>query len=136
MSTPGNSSNDRAARQRIPADDLTTSTIVIDETTILAVAGILDLLTAAAFQDAVDSALDTRPAALIIDMSDVEFLASAGMAVLVNASRRATDIPFAVVANGRATSRPIQLTGLDTVFELCGSREDALRICKDRLANP
>lgn len=133
-SRQGSRSGDTPFR-RTPADDVTTSITLEDDTTVLSVGGILDLLTAAAFQDAVDSALGVGPNALIVDLSDVEFLASAGMAVLVNASRGAADIPFAVVADGRATSRPIRLTALDTVFALCATRDEALRICKERLAN-
>jgi anti-sigma B factor antagonist len=120
-------------RRATPADDLTTSMIVVDETTVLEAAGILDLLTAAAFQDAVDTALSSQPSALIIDLTEVEFLASAGMTVLVTASRGAGDIPFVVVADGPATSRPIQLTSLDAVFGLCATREEAIRRCKVQL---
>lgn len=120
-----------------PADatkdnSVATTVVVVDGVTVLAVAGTLDLLTMAEFQDAVDSVLSTEPVALIIDLTEVEFLASAGMSVLIAASRGAAHIPFVVVADGPATSRPIRLTALDTIFSLCATREEALRNCTPR----
>ncbi|WP_338079677.1 STAS domain-containing protein [Antrihabitans stalactiti] len=117
---------------RQPDNTVETSLMMVDGVTVLAVAGSLDLLTMAEFQDAVDSALDTEPVALIIDLTEVEFLASAGMSVLISASRGAAHIPFAVVADGPATSRPIRLTALDTVFSLTATREEAVRNCTPR----
>ena len=67
------------------------------------------------------------PSALVIDLSKVEFLASAGMTVLVSA--HAEVVPptkFAVVADGPATSRPIKLTGIDSVFPLYRTLDGAL----------
>jgi hypothetical protein len=57
----------------------------------------------------------------------VEFLASAGLSVLVNG--QAEVVPptkFAVVADGPATSRPIKLMGIDSVLSLHRTLDNAL----------
>ena len=94
---------------------------------VLTVSGEVDMLTAPNLAEAVHTALAARPAALIVDLSKVEFLASAGMTVLVTA--QAEVVPptrFAVVADGPATSRPIKLMGIDTVFPLYSTLDNAL----------
>lgn len=95
---------------------------------VLTVVGDLDLSTATVLQGAVDTARDENPDALIIDLTGVGFLASAGMSVLVNAHKTAQGhgIEFAVVATGAATARPLQLVGLDEILGLHGTLDSAL----------
>jgi anti-sigma B factor antagonist len=98
-----------------------------DEAVVLAVSGEVDMVTAPRLAEAIDAALATSPAALIVDLSKVQFLASAGMTVLVTA--QAQVVPptrFAVVADGPATSRPIKLMGIDSTFALYSTRDTAL----------
>ena len=85
----------------------------------LTVRGEIDLATVPAFEAAIAEALTHKPTALIVDLSAVEFLASAGLQALVATQEtvsKAAD--FAVVADSPATSRPIQLTGLEEVLSL------------------
>ncbi len=49
---------------------------------------------------------------MIIDSTEVDFLASAGMAELVRAHRLTTSMAVRVVATGRVTLRPLELTRL------------------------
>ena len=94
---------------------------------VLKVGGDIDLATVPALEAAIDEALIPKPTGLVIDLSEVGFLASAGLQALVathnNVSQSAQ---FAVVANSAATSRPIQLTGLDQIFELYPTLDEAL----------
>jgi anti-sigma B factor antagonist len=93
---------------------------------VVSCAGVLDMLTAQHFEDHLGLVLDRQPAILIIDLSNVDFLASHGMNVLVMVRRRiAADVAFAVVADGPATSRPLQLIGLDQVVNMCSSLDEA-----------
>jgi anti-sigma B factor antagonist len=94
---------------------------------VLAVSGEVDMLSAPQLADAIHTALEGKPAALIIDLSKVEFLASAGMTVLVNAQAHiAPPTQFAVVAHGAATSRPIKLIGIDRMFQVYSTLDSAL----------
>lgn len=118
-----------------PVDDMSTTISKVDDTTVLHVAGNVDLLTAPTLREAVREVLDSQPDALVIDLSGVEFLASAGMQVLVTTSHETgKDIPFAVVAGARATARPIRLTALDTVLSVYATRTEAVAACQSRLA--
>ncbi|QIS24264.1 STAS domain-containing protein [Nocardia terpenica] len=106
---------------------MTTSVSVHDEATVLTVAGEVDLATAPALENAIEATLGGKPAALIIDLSQVSFLASAGMAALVAAHQRAGSVThIAVVADGPATSRQLKMTNLDQVFALYPTLEEAL----------
>jgi len=99
----------------------------VDRAVVLTVSGEVDMLSAPQLAEAIQSALASKPAALIVDLSKVGFLASAGMTVLVSA--QADTVPptrFVVVAQGAATSRPIKLMGIDSVLPLYSTLESAL----------
>ncbi|MCV7229351.1 STAS domain-containing protein [Mycolicibacterium komossense] len=85
------------------------------------------MLTAPALEDAITTALGKSPAALVINLSDVEFLASAGMGVLVAAhDQAAPEVGFAVVADGPVTSRPLKLVGIADIVSLHPTLDAAL----------
>ncbi|HET7074491.1 MAG TPA: STAS domain-containing protein [Mycobacterium sp.] len=99
----------------------------VDQAVVVTVSGEVDMLSAPRLAEAISTALAAAPAALIVDLSKVDFLASAGMTVLVTA--QAQVVPptrFAVVADGPATSRPLKLMGLDTVLSLYSALDSAL----------
>ncbi|OBG78712.1 anti-anti-sigma factor [Mycobacterium sp. E2462] len=99
----------------------------VDQAVVLTVSGEVDMLSSPHLADAIQTALANKPAALIVDLSKVDFLASAGMTVLVTAQAEAEPpTRFAVVANGAATSRPIKLMGIDSVLSLYSTLDDAL----------
>ncbi|MCT7661466.1 STAS domain-containing protein [Mycobacterium deserti] len=108
-------------------EPITISATDQDGIAVLTVGGDVDLATVGDFDAAVNDALERTPKALVIDLTAVDFLASAGLQALVATQQRiGTSAGFAVVANGPATSRPIQLTGLDQIFSLFSSLPEAL----------
>ena len=104
----------------MPAKDpISTSVSHDDRVAVLTVSGEIDLATIPAFEAAIAEALTQRPTALIVDLSAVDFLASAGLQALVATHESLSPtVGFAVVADGPATSRPIELTGLDQILSL------------------
>jgi anti-anti-sigma factor len=99
----------------------------VDQTVVLTVSGEVDILSAPQLAEAIHTALATGPAGLVVDLSRVDFLASAGMTVLVTAQADVTPpTRFAVVANGPATSRPIKLMGLDNALTVYSTLDSAL----------
>ncbi len=99
-----------------------------DTTVILSCTGTLDMLTAPELERRIASALDKRPTAVIVDLSGVDFLASHGMSVLVaTAELCSATVGFAVVADGPATSRPMQLIGLTDLVTMHATLNDALK---------
>jgi len=97
---------------------------------ILSVRGDVDALTAPELTQAIVAALDKGPSTVIVDLSDVAFLASAGMSVLVEAQERVSaSAKLLVVADGSATSRPIKMVGIDKIVSLYPTLADALDAC-------
>ena len=95
---------------------------------VVAASGDLDMLTAPQLRDAVEAALSKTPAGLIVDLTKVEFLGSAGMQVLMETHNQtdSTNTRFAVVADGPATSRPLKITGIADLIDLFSSLDVAL----------
>lgn len=98
----------------------------IGRAVVISAAGVIDMLTSPQLEASIGASMDKQPAAVIVDFSDVDFLASAGMGVLVAARDRAAGTTgFAVVANGPATSRPLKLVGLADVIGMYSTLEEA-----------
>jgi anti-sigma B factor antagonist len=95
---------------------------------VLRLSGEVDLLTAQAFQDAVDQVLGRPPLILIIDLSAVTFFGANGLTVLVAsrevAQQKATALRL--VCGTRVVSRPLALVGLDHSFETFNDLDTAL----------
>lgn len=90
--------------------------------------GEIDMSTAPGLHEAVDLLLGHRPPALVIDMGSVQFLGSAGIAVLVATAQAVAQIGsvFAVVATTRAVLRALEVTGVDTMLPLFATVDDAV----------
>src|SRR5687768_9510545 len=88
--------------------------------TVLCVRGEVDVATAPALRTAIAEVVRAEPKVLVIDLSAVTFLASAGLLALVEATA-AGRREIRVVAAGRECVRPILLTGLDTVLSMHGT---------------
>ena len=99
----------------------------IDSISVVSVAGVVDMLTAPELEKAIAEAAKSAPSAVVVDMTDVEFLASAGMGVLIAAQDDlAPAIKLAVVADGPATSRPLKLVGVTDVVDLYATLDEAV----------
>ncbi|MGZ5364697.1 MAG: STAS domain-containing protein [Mycobacterium sp.] len=100
----------------------------VERVAIVSASGELDMLTAPQLRDAVQSALSKNPTGLIVDLTSVDFLGSAGMQVLMEAHNQTggTETRFAVVAEGSATSRPLKITGIADLIDLFSALDDAV----------
>ena len=103
---------------------------------VLTVRGSIDILTVPQLSDAVGEAISGVPTGLIIDISAVDFLSSAGMTALVSAHENiAPTGRLAVVADGPATARPIHLVGLDETVTIYATVEEAVAQLGEELRN-
>ena len=94
---------------------------------VLSVAGVVDMLTAPELEQAIATAAKESPRGVIVDLGAVDFLASAGMGILVAAREELPEsVRFAVVADGPATSRPLKLVGIADVVGLHATLDEAL----------
>ena len=93
---------------------------------VVAAEGPVDLHTVPRLADAVATALAQRPAKLVIDLTEVGFLAAAGLHVLLDARHDAGDgTQVRVVATGAAL-RSISVTAVDEVLAVYPTLADAV----------
>ncbi|MEV6621598.1 STAS domain-containing protein [Amycolatopsis sp. NPDC051106] len=98
-----------------------------DGAIVVEVTGDVDTTTAPALVQAAEEALAAAPPLLVVDLTAVDFLASPGLTALLTIHRDAgPGTVVRIVAAGRATLRPIQLTGLEDSLSLFPTREAAL----------
>jgi anti-anti-sigma factor len=94
---------------------------------VLEVTGPVDLDAEADLNRSISAAMDLRPEVLIVDISRIELLTSAGMAVLLGSHNRAQgETTFRVVATGKTSLRPLQVLGLTDVMAIYATLDDAL----------
>ncbi|MBY4206947.1 STAS domain-containing protein [Rhodococcus fascians] len=94
---------------------------------VLRVNGEVDLATASDLAHHIEQAITAAPAAVIVDLSGVSFLASVGMSVLIAARRKACcSTSLVVVASGPTTGRPMHLVGLDAAIPIFTDIDSAL----------
>ncbi len=99
----------------------------VGTTHVVAVAGTVDTLTVSHVQEAITVATGESPAALIVDLSQVDFLASVGMGLLIQTNETLSpEQRFAVVADGPATSRPLKLIGVADIVKVFATLDRAL----------
>ena len=96
---------------------------------VLKVSGALDTITAPSLATHLDVVLASGPAVLIVDLTGVDFLSSAGINLLVEThhltARTATLLR--VAADGPATSRPLRSIGVDQIVDLYPTVTEAIR---------
>lgn len=99
-----------------------------DDIAVVHLAGELDLVTTHILQERLWPLLDQPRRAVLLDLSEVTFLGSTGLADLVNAKERAgrSGIRLLLVASGRPVLRPLEATGLLSMFPVHHSVDAAL----------
>ena len=95
---------------------------------VLSAEGIVDMAAAPALTDRIRAILRERPAVLVVDLTGVAFLATAGMSVLMEADRKCKelDISFRVVAQGPVTVKSMQILGIDDLLAIYPTVSTAL----------
>lgn len=106
--------------------DLQFSTRQVGERAVVEVIGEVDLDTAPQLGEQALSALNDISRHLVVDLSQVGFMDSTGLKVLLATQRRATlaDGSFVLVGATRPVRRILELTGLDQALHLYDSLDD------------
>lgn len=91
--------------------------------------GEIDALTAPELEQALRDALSSAPHAVVLDLSQIGFLGTAGLTVLIETGRLAEShgTDFRLVTGPRCVERALDITGLRHTFACYPSVEDALR---------
>ncbi|NBH09964.1 anti-sigma factor antagonist [Amycolatopsis sp. SID8362] len=100
----------------------------VGDAVVLTVSGEVDLLSASVLGDGITEALAGTPALLVIDLTDVSFLASIGITALLEARRGAgAGTRVRVVAPEHSVvARTLRLTGLRETLAVTATRDAAL----------
>lgn len=108
--------------------DLDLSTRPLGERAVVSVAGEVDLETASQLGDHALAALQEVSAHLVLDLTEVTFMDSTGLKVLLTIQRRAelAGGSMSVAGASRSVRKIFGLTGLDQAIELHERVEDAV----------
>jgi anti-anti-sigma factor len=85
---------------------------------VITITGELDLLGADSVRDAIAAALQTGPKRLVLEVGELRFIDSAGLAVLIEASSRVDSLELR--SPSAAVRRAVELTGLTDVLRMVG----------------
>ena len=98
------------------------------EAVVLQVSGALDTITAPSLATHLDVVLTSGPAVLVVDLTGVDFLSSAGINLLVETHQLTTRTTtmLRVAADGPATSRPLRSIGIDEIVDVYPTVTEAL----------
>jgi anti-sigma B factor antagonist len=101
---------------------------VDDDTHVIAVKGEIDLFTAPEFKQRVSAPIDAGRSNIVVDLSSTTFIDSSSLGVLIGAHRRLKlrGGSLIVVCDNEAIVKTFRITGLDGVFTLVPSLDDAL----------
>jgi anti-sigma B factor antagonist len=99
---------------------------VDDETQLVAIHGDVDLKTARLFRGALDEAAQDGKPRLIVDMSEVPFMDSSGLAALIGAQKALREATQLVVVCPDNLRRIFEVTRLDAIVSIVGSLPEAL----------
>jgi len=101
---------------------------VDDDTHVLAVAGEIDLFTAPEFKQRMSALIDAGRSRIVVDLTETTFIDSSSLGVLIGAHRRLKlrGGALLVVCDSEAIAKTFKITGLDGVFTLAASVDEAL----------
>jgi anti-sigma B factor antagonist len=109
-------------------DFSSTRTIITPGVGLIEVSGEVDIYTAPKFKEDMLAVIDDGATNLIIDLSGVTFIDSTALGVLIGGIIRMLAVVgrMALVVNTRPVQKVLTITGLDHVFEIHTTREEAL----------
>ena len=98
------------------------------DTHVISVTGEIDLFTAPEFKQHVSAPIDAGVSHVIVDLTRTTFIDSSSLGVLIGAHRRLKlrGGSLVIVCDNDAITKTFRITGLDGVFTLVASLDDAL----------
>ncbi len=90
--------------------------------------GSLDIDTRKIFQDMLIGCLDTGETAILVDLSNVDFMTSTGLSAMLYAAKRVEAITgkFAVCSVNKDIHTVFAVTGFDTILDIYPNVDEAL----------
>jgi anti-sigma B factor antagonist len=99
-----------------------------DSSYVISLAGEVDLYTAPEFKQQLLDVINQGAKEVIVDFSNTTFIDSTTLGVLVGGVKRlrTNDGQLALVSSDRNITKIFEITGLDRVFTIYGSRDEAV----------
>jgi anti-sigma B factor antagonist len=99
-----------------------------DDAYVISLAGEVDLYTAPEFKQQLLDAISQGARQVVVDFTDTTFIDSTTLGVLVGGVKRlrANDGQLALVCSDRNITKIFEITGLDRVFTIYGTRDEAV----------
>lgn len=128
MDFSGREAQTRTMLEPDPTDLIDVTALDTGDATVVTVSGDVDMQTAPVLAKALLDVVSRQPALVVVDLSGVEFLASRGLAVLVEAQEAAEGAGgrLCLAGGGHAVQRPLEATALDEIFDHYPTAEAAL----------
>lgn len=103
-----------------------------DGVAILAVQGEVDVYTAPRLKEEINQRLEAGVSKLVVDLSEVAYMDSSGLGVLIGALRRARDAggDLLVASPNPRIARILDVTGLSRIFNVREATDDAVDFFK------
>lgn len=104
------------------------ATATMDGVPVIRLVGEIDMSNAEAMRAEVMRGVASAQAGLVVDLTEVTFLASSGLSALVRAQTEAErhGVVLAVAAHSRAVLRPLEATGVDALLLIHATTADAV----------
>lgn len=95
---------------------------------VISVAGEIDLYTAPELKQALSDVIDGGATTVVLDLTSTSFLDSTGLGVLIGALKRlrSREGALAIVNVDDSIARTFEITGLDQIFTIRESRDEAM----------
>ncbi len=99
-----------------------------DERHVLAVRGEIDLFTAPELKQVLAEAIEAGRVRIVVDLTNTTFLDSTALGVLIGAVKRlrSRDGALAIVNIDDNIAKTFEITGLDQIFTIVPTREEAV----------
>src|SRR3954453_7566172 len=95
---------------------------------VVAVRGEIDLFTAPELKQKLTDAIEGGKSRIVVDLTDTTFLDSTALGVLIGAVKRlrSRDGALVIVNVDQNIAKTFEITGLDQIFSILGTREEAI----------
>jgi len=100
---------------------------------VVAVRGEIDLFTAPELKQKLTDAIEGGKTRIVVDLSDTSFLDSTALGVLIGAVKRlrSREGALVIVNTDQNIAKTFEITGLDQIFTILSTRDDAIAALDD-----
>jgi anti-sigma B factor antagonist len=104
-----------------------------DDRHVVAVRGEIDLFTAPELKQKLTDAIESGKSRIVVDLTETTFLDSTALGVLIGAVKRlrSREGALVIVNVDQNIAKTFEITGLDQIFTILGTRDDAIAALDD-----